>query len=326
MTTLSASDPRVVVDVAGASIGGAARFLRELDAWLERDSQREESIAVLGRGRPLTPSWLVRRELAARGSSRRIALNNACFCTSGGERIVLLRNALHFTSKSDLDALGFVPSYELRAQIPVVRALAHRADRIVVPCSAMGDRVATHEPLLQSRIVVRGHPVSPPRWHAEVVEERNTILVPIVPSPYKNLEQHIRALLEAIRGQDLRVVVTATPEQLPLLKGHDLVKFVGLLDAGQLDRYWAQARAVYYPTGLEAFGYPLAEARVGGRWIIARDTRQNREIAGPALAPFTVGDAESLREAVQSVMRIDPRADPEPNDPDAYFEWLIGVS
>jgi len=323
---LSGSEGRAILDVAGASIGGAGRFLRELDTWFERDPSRGDLVHVVGRGQRLTPGWLVRRELAARGAVRQLALNNASFCTPGGEKVVLLRNALHFASKAEMDDLGFIPSFALRAQIPVIRALAHRADRIVVPCTAMAERVAAHAPLLRKRIVVRGHPVSTPGWSEKPTGNRKTILVPINPAPYKNLDQHVVALLEAGRGLDLRVVVTANPEQLPLVTEHERVDFVGPLTAGQLQPYWERALAIYFPPGLESFGYPLAEARVNGRWVIARNTEQNREIAGRALAPYSVGDVASLCEAIRSVLASDdPMPDPAPNDPDSYFEWLVGV-
>ena len=63
-----------------------------------------------------------------------------------------------------------------------------------------------------------------------------------------------------------------------------------------------RARAVYFPGGLESFGYPLAEARAGGRPVIARDTAQNREIAGPALCGYTPGDPASLELAVKTAL------------------------
>lgn len=325
MKALSGSSGRIVVDVAGSEIGGAGRFLRELDSWFERDATRIESVQLVGRGQRLTPDWLVRREPAAFGAVRRISLNNASFASPGGQRVVLLRNALHFASKTEMDSLGFVPSRELRLQIPVIRALSHRADLIVVPCTAMAERVVAHAPSLEKRIVVRGHPVSPTQWSPTGRGGRNTILVPVVPSPYKNLDQHIAALLDAIHGLGLRVVVTATRGQLPMVANRSEIDFVGLVSAGQMPPYWDRACAIYYPTGLEAFGYPLAEARAGGRWAIARDNEQNREIAGPALAPYSVGDVESLREAVRSVLASDPVPEPAPNDPDSYFEWLFSV-
>ena len=75
---------------------------------------------------------------------------------------------------------------------------------------------------------------------------------------------------------------------------------MGRIDQHDLRQVWARSRAIYFPTGLESFGYPLAEARVSGQPVIARDTAQNREIAGPALCGFTPGDPDSLRHAVQA--------------------------
>lgn len=316
----------VVMDVAGAIEGGAARFMRELDAWRAAQPDRRKNTRIIGRNRRLTPQWLLARELESREAQLRIALNNASFWAPFGERIVLLRNALHFCAKSELDALGFKPSPQLRAQIPVIRALAHRADRIVVPCTAMAERVDFHMPRLHARIEVRGHPVSVPAWASDTEQRDNSILVPIVPHPYKNLDRHIASLLAAIGDLDLKVVVTATELQLPLVAGDPRVYFVGRLSSAQLEPYWGRARAIYYPTGLESFGYPLAEARVGGRWIIALETEQNQEIAGAALAPFNVGDSCSLTHAVECAMAGDPRPEPGPNDPDSYFHFLTGIA
>ena len=58
--------------------------------------------------------------------------------------------------------------------------------------------------------------------------------------------------------------------------------------------------------------------------MIARDTAQNREIAGTALCGFTPGDPDSLRHAVKLALTSDVAPDPGPFDPDAYFNWLLG--
>lgn len=317
------SRARITVDVAGAFVGGAARFLEELQSWIARSPETAHTVSLIGRDRRLTPYWLLAREFPALSSSMRVALNNASFCLPGSHRTVLLRNALHFCTPEELRGSGFTPSRELVAQIPVIRKLAHRAHRIVVPCHAMAERVLLFEPGLRSRIIVRGHPVSRPTWPVTIPHERKTILVPIVPAPYKNLEYHLSALLAATQDMDLQIRVTATPSQLPSLAGHERVHFLGLLPHPQLLRYWAGARAIYYPTQLEAFGYPLAEARVSGRWIIARDSDQSREIAGASLCAFEEGDAESLRDAVWKTREGDPEPDATSNDPDAYFSWLF---
>ena len=89
---------------------------------------------------------------------------------------------------------------------------------------------------------------------------------------------------------------------------------------------WARCRAVYFPTVLESFGCPLAEARISGRPVIAADTAQNREIAGPALCGYAPGDRDSLRSATERALTAEIAPDPGPFDPDAYFDWMLGES
>lgn len=72
-------------------------------------------------------------------------------------------------------------------------------------------------------------------------------------------------------------------------------------------------------------GYPLAEARVSGQPVIARDTAENREIAGPVLCEYTLGDPNSLRRAVEAALTADVAPDPGPFDPDKYLAWLLGL-
>jgi len=106
---------------------------------------------------------------------------------------------------------------------------------------------------------------------------------------------------------------------------HPRVDLVGRLPCGELRIMQGRCRAVYFPTGLESFGYPLAEARVSGQPVIARDTAQNREIAGAALFGYTPGDPDSLRRAVEAALAADIAPDPGPFDPDRYFGWLLGA-
>ena len=109
------------------------------------------------------------------------------------------------------------------------------------------------------------------------------------------------------------------------LAANPRLRFVGPLGPDQVNKLRARSRAIYFPTGLESFGWPLAEARVYGQPVIARDTAQNREIAGPALRGFIPGDLDSLREATTSALAARISPDPAPFDPDAYFDWLLGA-
>jgi glycosyltransferase involved in cell wall biosynthesis len=314
----------VVVDVSGGDLGGAARWRHELDGYLAAPGA-SPTVSVVGRGRRVTAVWLVQRERLARRAPLAVAPNNVSFVASPGERRVLLRNVLHFLHRSEDHLLDGLPR-SFRAQVPVVRRALVRADTVVVPCSAMAERVAHHVPSVEARIVVRPHPVT-------VTGRRRPpgdpfVLIPVVPAPYKNLVDQLRLLLGALErlGSPLGVRLTAGPSQVPAdLAGDRRLDLLGPVPHGDLAALWSTAAAVFYPSMVEAFGYPLAEARATGVPVIAPATDQAREIAGPALLGYDPADPDSLVEAVgrtgEPVV-----ADPEPFDRDRYFRWLLVAS
>jgi glycosyltransferase involved in cell wall biosynthesis len=123
----------------------------------------------------------------------------------------------------------------------------------------------------------------------------------------------------------IRVLVTAERAEVPAsLTNNPRIQLVGRLDYAHLCRLSARSSVIYYPTALESFGYPLAEARASGQPVIALDTVQNREIAAAALCGFSPGDSASLRRAAMLALTKDVAPDPAPFDPDAYFHWLLG--
>jgi glycosyltransferase involved in cell wall biosynthesis len=154
-------------------------------------------------------------------------------------------------------------------------------------------------------------------------------LCPVLFAPYKQMAQRLTELLTAVGDlgdPSVRVRVTAHAAEVPAAVAcHPQVELVGRLPYSELREMQVRSRAVYFPTGLESFGYPLAEARVSGQPAIAGDTAQNREIAGPALCGYTPGDPDSLRRAVEVALTADVAPDPGPFDPDRYFGWLLGL-
>src|SRR6202035_4515341 len=160
MTGLGARPAGVVVDAAGARVGGAARYLDELRCYLERS--RRGGVTVIGAGRGVGPGWLLRRE-AGRGAlraRRRVALNNVGFCGPGGERWTLLGNALHFLSAGEEAELAPGLRARVRRQAALARLAPRHSDVLVVPSTAMASRVTRAMPGLSGRVVVRPHPVS----------------------------------------------------------------------------------------------------------------------------------------------------------------------
>jgi len=315
----------VTVDAAGAQMGGAARYLDELRGYLARTGR--EDVEIIGSLRRVGPGWLLHRELSSRARSRRVALNNVGFVTPGGQRWTLLRNALHFLTEGEEARLDPVLRARVRRDAVVVHLAARRSDVIVAPSTAMAERIATVRPDLSGRVVVRPHPVSValvPRLSGDPV-----ILCPVLFAPYKHMAQRLTELLTAVgdlADSSVRVRVTAHAADVPAAVAcHPRVELVGRLPYRELRDMQVRSRAIYFPTGLESFGYPLAEARVSGQPAIARDTAQNREIAGPALCGYTPGDPDSLRRAVEVALTADVAPDPGLFDPDRYFGWLLGL-
>jgi glycosyltransferase involved in cell wall biosynthesis len=315
----------VIVDIAGAQMGGAARYAAELRSYLARTGRKD--VQLIGAGRSVDPAWLIRREIARPGAGRRIALNNVSFVAPGCERWTLLRNALHFLTDSEASShLGPSLRASVRREAAVVRLSARRADAIVVPSTAMAERVTRVLPGVMRRVTVRPHPVSP-----DFVPRRPrdpAILCPVLFASYKRMDERLAELLTAVHENgdtSVRVRVTADPADLPPPVAVDpRIEFVGRPSPHDLRELWARSRAIYFPPGIESFGYPLAEARASGQPVIARDTAQNREIAGPALCGFTVGNPDSLLHATKRALTTELAPDPEPFDPDSYFSWLLG--
>ena len=313
----------MIVDAAGGQIGGAARYRGELLQYLHRT--RREDVRVVGAERRLTPTWLLRREAAWPVRTRRVAVNNVSFVSPGGERWTLLASLLYFLTDDEWANLHPSLRSEAGLRAPIVHMAARRSHVIVAPCMEMAERITRVLPDLRSRVTVRMHPVS-----AELpsVPRDPVILCPVFFAAYKHMVARIRELLIMLDQYDdpsVELVVTAKSTEIPAgMAHHPRLRLVGQLDHKDLRQLWARSRAVFFPSAVEAFGYPLAEARVNGQSVIALDTAQNREIAGPALCGFTAGDMESLGSALEQALTRDVCPDPAPFDPDAYFTWLLG--
>jgi len=306
-------------------MGGAGRFRLEFYRYLERSPRAD--IKVIGAQRRLSAGWLLSREAAAVRRSRRVALNNVGFVTPGGERWTLLANALHFLAEPEAARLDRSLRAMVERQSLVVRRTARQSDVLIAPCTAMAERVTRILPDVTSRLVVRMHPVS--TCHVPYSPTDQLILCPVLFESYKHMPGHLAEWLVAVTHDttdSLRLLVTASPNEVPAtLAAHPRIELTGRLTHDRLAQLWARSRAIYFPPGLESFGCPLAEARVNGQPVIARDSAQNREIAGAALCGFTPGDPDSLRQAIETALTRQVLADPAPFDPDAYFEWMLGA-
>jgi len=270
----------------------------------------------------------MRREMVGHSRARRVALNNVGFVAPGGERWTLLGNALHFLTGQEISALDPSLRSVAKRQAAVVRLAARRSDVLIAPCSAMAERVAHVMPTVSKRLVVRMHPVSG-RAGTRIASSQ-TVLCPIIFEPYKHMPARLAEWLSATEGHidpSVTMLVTARPSEVPAsLAASPRIKLVGRLDLASLRQLWESTHAIYFPPDLESFGFPLAEARAYGLPVIAQVTSQNREIAGHALCGFSVGEPESLLNATELALAKEIRPNPEPFDPMAYFDWMLGSS
>ena len=313
------------MDAAGGQMGGAGRLLKELHRYL-KDSGRQD-VLLLGAARSLSPSWLISRELRAamQHPEATVALNNVSFVSAGRWRTVLLRNALHFPLPGEDHLLSSILSRRVAAQARVVRAAVRRADLVVVPASSMAARVVHWVPRSREKIAVHPHPVSTRSVTAERIPGR--IVCPVLLEPWKHMGPRLQLLIGACSrvraaGTPVEIVVTATEEELrreSVTVG--AVTSTGRLSVEQMEKLLGSAQVVYYPTEIESFGYPLAEARANGQPVLALNNAHNTEVAGSALMGFEP-DVDSLTQAVRRSLaaHVTPSIVRNAND---YFQRLL---
>jgi hypothetical protein len=322
----SAASPMAVADCAGALMGGARRYLDELEGWLTRVCPPVE---ILGRQRRLDGSWLIRREAKARcsGAPHALALNNVSFLSTSGTRTVLLRNALHFADPAEL---GHWPGDRgMARQAALVHLAMRRADRMVVPSASMANLVTSRCTWASNRVEVLHHPVSD-----GPVTERvpGTIICPVLDAPYKHLGERLTEAVDAldvlIRGGEdgLSLSLTMSEEEAyrNLVSQPSWVRLLGRLSTATLLGHIERASVIFYPCTVESFGYPLAEARIRRVPVVAPDTALAREVAGDALVGYEPGCRESLQEAFREALSMTlGRLTVNPYDPDRYFPALF---
>jgi glycosyltransferase involved in cell wall biosynthesis len=335
---------KILVDCAGARVGGAKRLLDEFDLYLgERDLPR---LRVIGRDRSLTAPWLLRRERTDDRYDLTLALNNVSFVAAGRERRVLLHGAQHFLSTDEMRTLGRRISPAVHAQAPVVWAAMRRADRIVVPSTSMAARVCRNASSLRDRVVVAFNPVTPPepallRTRADERRERSAregavgFLCPLIVLPQKLMTRRLRAGLAALdilagppHRVDATLTVTSHAERIedPAVANHPRLRLVGEHPAATVTDLMVRCDAIFFPSELESFGYPMAEGRMMGVPVVALDSAHNREIAGPALVGYQRENGADIAAALHAALGVELKPDQSGLfDRGPYFDLLLGA-
>ncbi|WP_261576250.1 glycosyltransferase [Frankia gtarii] len=334
---------KILVDCAGARIGGAKRLLNEFDLYL-RDRQLPQ-LRAIGRDHVLTAPWLLRRECPGERYDRSLALNNVSFMVAGRERRVLIHGPQHFLRLEEVRSLGLRISPAVHAQAPVVWSALRRTDHIFVPSTSMAERVLRIVPGVRDRVVVAFNPVTPPdpallRARADERRERAAdartvdFLCPIIITPHKLMTRRLRvglAALDILAGPphhiDATITATAQAAQIddPAVANHPRLRLVGEHPAATVIDMMVRCDAIFFPAELESFGYPMAEGRMMGVPVVALDNLHNREIAGPALVGYERETVEEIAAALHAALDADVKPDQDNlfgRGP--YFDLLLG--
>ena len=315
----------VTIDIAGAKMGGAARFKAELDRYLERSGR--DDVRVIGAAQRVGPVWLLRREMTRSRRGRYVSLNNVSFVTSGSERWTLLRNALHFLTAAELSQLDPTVRAASRREAAVVRLAARRSDVLVAPSTAMAERISRALPDLRDRIRTRAHPVS-----ADAITElprASAILCPVLFSTYKRMADRLAELLAAM--DELRRSV------------RHIARYRRARRSARVPGKPSEGRAAGAPglrKSFAAFGRAAAPStsRPASSHSATRSPRHGSAVgqSSPATRRRTVKSAVTPCADSPPAMQTRcetpssshwPRRsppDPAPFDPDAYFGWLLG--
>jgi glycosyltransferase involved in cell wall biosynthesis len=207
------------------------------------------------------------------------------------------------------------------------RVMARSLDRIrddarlVITSSAASrrDLVAAGIPDARVRVVPLGVDATPaPPADVERVRRRHRlperfVLFVGTLEPRKNLRRLVAAAAEtgAGGGAGLPLVVAGPPgwgDAAPA--GAPDVRFLGFVPAADLPGLYAAASVFAYPSELEGFGLPVAEAMAQGTPVVTSAGRSTEEVAGGAAVlvdPLDVASiAAGLREALDRRTELGP--------------------
>lgn len=289
---------RIVVNDIAASTGGALTVLREFYACVRAHDRENEWIFLLG-DHLLEETENIK--IRVRADVKASGLKKLWFDLIAGRRyirdlqpdvVISLQNIITFGVKVPQlvfihQAIPFqnIKKYSFRKkeerQLAVIQHLigaiikrsAKKSDRVIVQTRWMRQAVCGRcrlqpDKVVQARPNVKNIEAGDP---AAFCKEQ--FFYPTIDQSYKNNG----ALREASRILDqkgLRHRVTLT---LPEEASRGSVRCVGRLPYGQVLEHYAGGTLVF-PSYIETFGYPLAEARQVGTVILAADTPFAREL------------------------------------------------
>jgi glycosyltransferase involved in cell wall biosynthesis len=195
----------------------------------------------------------------------------------------------------------------------LVPAAARRSRRIVVDAaSTKADLVADlRVPAERVDVVPLGvSPPSPRATGAPASGGRTVVLSVSAKRPHKNLERLVRAVAAIPAERRPRLVVPGypTPHEGELrdlareLGVEDDVDWPGWIGADELERLYATATCMVFPSLYEGFGLPVLEAMARGVPVATSGRASLAEVAGDAALLFDPEDVDAIRAAIERLV------------------------
>jgi glycosyltransferase involved in cell wall biosynthesis len=188
-------------------------------------------------------------------------------------------------------------------------ASARRADRVLCPSEATATRLARELGIERGRIVVVPWGVDDGFRHGGGGADRGDYVLFVGRwEARKGLETLHRAVSDvAAGGRRLRLVVAGGPgwgaaSEIRSLREDPNVELVTDPGDERLASLYSHALALVYPSRMEGFGFPVAEAMASGCPVIASDLPELRELAGDAASYFPAGDRAALAAALTGLL------------------------
>lgn len=213
------------------------------------------------------------------------------------------------------DLLAFRhPEYVPGAYASVLRAMIRRAARVArriltVSASTRDDLVRLlGVPAGRIDVVpLAGSAPAAPRPGGAAARRDDLLLAVGNRMPHKNFERLLEALARIPEPRRPRLVTTGSHGPDPLAPVVDRlglgpwVDLRGWIGSAELERLYAEATVLVFPTLFEGFGLPTLEAMSRGCPVICSDLPVVREVAGDAARYVDPNDADDLARAITEV-------------------------
>jgi glycosyltransferase involved in cell wall biosynthesis len=194
-----------------------------------------------------------------------------------------------------------------------IRSSARRADRVLCPSTATRDRIVAEFGVGDEKVVVAPWGVDDAFRSASPSDRPGHLLFVGRWEARKGLDVLAAALRELTRREAApRLVLAGGPgwgatEAVHELRGMPSVETVLNPSDRELAELYAGALALVYPSRMEGFGLPIAEAMASGCPVIASDLPEVREWAQDAPLYVPPGNPQALAAALSEVAESAPR-------------------